>query len=59
LTIPIIAVQIADSCAVAFKSPLIPLSQRGKIPLIPLFGKEGSGEILKILFWTDVNPNNT
>jgi hypothetical protein len=51
---------------VAFKSPLIPLFQRGnvrdplfkgeikgfslfqkgKIPLIPLFGKEGLGEIL-------------
>ncbi|MFZ5993404.1 MAG: hypothetical protein ACOYU4_00195 [Thermodesulfobacteriota bacterium] len=32
----------------------LPLFQKGKIPLIPLFGKEGLGEILKILFWTDV-----
>jgi hypothetical protein len=30
-----------------FKSPLIPLFQRGR-SLYPLFGKEGSGEIFNI-----------
>jgi hypothetical protein len=28
------------------KSPFIPLFQRGRFPDIPLFGKEGLGEIL-------------
>jgi hypothetical protein len=33
-----------EPCAIHFKSPLIPLFQRGRL-LIPLFGKEGPGEI--------------
>jgi hypothetical protein len=31
------------------KSPLIPLFQRGICPWIPLFGKEGRGEIYRTL----------
>jgi hypothetical protein len=35
---------ILEQCGIDFKSPLIPLFQRGRF-FIPLFGKEGLGEI--------------